>query len=241
MSTLVNLGNTSTPSEPEVAIELTAHSEIEHFFTAADAFFQLNVKNGLVDYKSIHSSPDKIEKLTEMIANIDLSKSSNGAKTAFYINAYNLLTIKNVVDNWPMASPLDNAGFFNKVTFMVAGDKMTLNDIENNHLRPDPRVHFVLVCGANGCPKIINNAYTPGNLQLMLDKQTKKAMNDPQFIRVSSNEKKVEISEIFKWYSDDFVKHSGSVTAYINAYRDTPLPSKAEVGYYTYDWKVNAK
>ena len=45
-------------------------------------------------------------------------------------------------------------------------------------------------------------------------------MDDSSFIRVNGS--KVEVSEIFKWYADDFVKHSGSVEAYITT--NTAVP-----------------
>lgn len=210
---------------------------IEDFFLATDNFLQLYVKKGMVDYEGIRNEKEKIRKLSDMIASADLNGKGKSVKTAFYINAYNILTIRNVVENMPISSPLDVKGFFDTRKFTVAGKELTLNEIENNYLRPDPRVHFVLVCAAKGCPTLMSSAYRPGNIQEMLDRQTRKALNDPDFIRVKGD--KIQVSEIFKWYAEDFKQHSGSVKAYIESHRDTPLPEGAEVGYYTYDWNLN--
>lgn len=62
----------------------------------------------------------------------------------------------------------------------------------------------MLVCGAIGCPPIINAAYKPETLENQLQQQTKKALNNPNFIKVEG--KTVLVSEIFKWYKEDFVK-----------------------------------
>jgi hypothetical protein len=229
--------NTTSYTETPITEATSVSDGIEDFFLATDNFLQLYVKKGMVDYEGIRKDKEKIRKLSDMIASADLSGKGKSVKTAFYINAYNILTIRNVVENMPISSPLDVKGFFDTRKFTVAGKELTLNEIENNYLRPDPRVHFVLVCAAKGCPTLMSSAYRPGNIQDMLDRQTRKALNDPDFIRVKGD--KVQVSEIFKWYAEDFKQHSGSVKAYIESYRDTPLPGKAEVGYYTYDWSLN--
>ena len=123
----------------------------------------------------------------------------------------------------------------------MAGTRITLNDIENKKLRAkfnEPRFHFVLVCGALGCPPIIPKAYTPANLEKLLEKQTVQALNDPNFIQVKGN--KVAFSEIFKWYKEDFIKN-GSEIDFLNQYRKEKVSTDAKVTYYSYDWRLNNK
>ena len=229
------------PADTNENTRLAAPADLDGFFTAADAFFQLHVQAGLVNYKGISKNPASLDKLVEMIATADLSASNVNTKIAFYINAYNILTIKNIVRQWPMKSPLDDKGFFNVTQFKIAGEMLTLNDLEAKKLRPDPRVHFVLVCGAKGCPTIMNSAYMQGKVQAQLDMQTQKALDNPNFIRVDAASKKVLISEIFNWYEKDFTSKSGTVKAYINANRTEPIPEGYSIGYYTYDWSVNSQ
>lgn len=67
------------------------------------------------------------------------------------------MVIKQVVSNAPISFPQDVNGFFEVTEFKVAGENMTLNYLENEVLRKDygdPLYHFVLVCGALGCPPI---------------------------------------------------------------------------------------
>ncbi len=149
--------------------------------------------------------------------------------------------IKGIIDNYPLRSPLDKGGFFDKTKYDLGGVSITLNDIENKKLRAkfgDARVHFVLVCGALGCPPIIAKAYTPENLENLLEAQTIKALNDSSFIRVSK--KKVAFSEIFKWYKEDFVTKGQNEIDFLNKYRKEKVPDNAKVTYYPYDWRLNS-
>jgi hypothetical protein len=215
---------------------------LQNFFDEADALFGTHVVGGKVDYKAIKNDPSQLNAALETAK--QLTVSSNDAKTyqAFWINAYNLSVIKGIVDNYPIKSPLDKKGFFDKTKYELGGTKITLNDIENKKLRAkigDARFHFVLVCGAIGCPPLIGKAYTASNLEKLLEQQTIKALNNSSFIRVSG--KKVAFSEIFKWYKEDFVKGGKTEIDFLNTYRKEKVPQDAKVTYYGYDWRLNSK
>lgn len=214
---------------------------LSEFFNYANSFFGKYVREGRVDYPSIHADPTALHTLTKIIGNADLRDVDQDTKLAFYLDAYNILVIASVIDHFPLSSPLDVKGFFDTEKHLVAGEYLTLNDLENTKLRPDPRVHFSLVCAARGCPKIQANAFMPNSVQTQLDQRTKLALNDPDFIRIDQASKTAQISQIFDWYKDDFVKNAGSVRDFINAHRDNPIPADYSVSTYTYDWKLNTK
>lgn len=221
---------------------LTLGQVSDAFFTAADQFFATHVKEGKVNYKAINEAPSALNELLEVAANAKLSKANADNYRAFWINAYNLAVIKGIIDNYPLRSPLDKAGFFDKTTYQLAGEKITLNDIENKKLRAvfsDARVHFVLVCGALGCPPLISKAYTPANVDQLMQQQTKLALNNPEFIKVKG--KKVAVSEIFKWYNEDFVTKDQDLIGFLNKYRTTPIANGSKVTYYSYNWNLNAQ
>lgn len=223
-----------------VLTTVTYGQSTSEFFSASDAFLKANVKNGRVAYKKIKDNPSTLNKLLEMAKSISVSKDNAKEYQAFWINGYNLLVIDGIVKNYPIKSPLDKPGFFDKNKNEIGGTRITLNDIENKLLRKnfskEARFHFVLVCGGLGCPPIINEAYTPSKLDTQLEKQTKQALNDPKFIQVNKN--KVKISQIFEWYKGDF-EHEGNVTDFINKYKSEKLPEKVKVSYYPYDWTLN--
>ncbi len=211
------------------------------FFSKSDTFFKTYVKNGRVDYKRIKENPASLNELVNIAENISVSKSDKTTYQAFWINGYNLSVIKGIVDNYPIKSPLDKAGFFDKTKYNIGGKAITLNDIENKLLRgnfpKEARFHFVLVCAGLGCPPIISNAYLPSTLETQLQKQTKKALNNPNFIKVKGN--KVQLSQLFEWYKGDFTQDGKSQVDFVNQYRNEKIDSGAKVSYYNYDWTLN--
>lgn len=223
-----------------LTVSVTSAQSTADFFSKSDAFFKANVKNGKVAYQSIKNDPAALNELVSIAKSISVTKDNIEEYQAFWINGYNLLVIDGIIKNYPIKSPLDKAGFFDKNKNEIGGTSITLNDIENKLLRKnfpkEARFHFVLVCGGLGCPPIINEAYTPAKLGDQLEKQTKLALNDPKFIQVNKN--KVKISQIFEWYKGDF-EHDGKVTDFINKYKSEKLPEKAKVSYYPYDWTLN--
>ncbi|MEZ4857486.1 MAG: DUF547 domain-containing protein [Flavobacteriaceae bacterium] len=209
------------------------------YFEATDAFLKKYVSKGKVDYAAICKNPEDLNTLLQQAKNISVSKNEAATYQAFWINTYNLAVIKGIVDNYPIKSPLDKSGFFDRITYEVGGSKITLNDIENKKLRVvigDARVHFVLVCGAKGCPPLIAEAYTPERLESQLQNQTSKALNS-SFIKVE--DKKVLLSEIFKWYKEDFVKNGNEID-FINQFRKEKIDPNLKIDYYSYNWQLNS-
>ncbi len=213
----------------------------EAFLAKADAFLHKHVTDGLIDYEAVTSDPS-FEELADLIDETDYTKWTPDQQKAYLINAYNLLTIKGVVDNYPVGSVQDVAGFFDRKRHVVGGKSMTLNELEKDVLLkeyPDPRLHFVLVCGAKGCPPIIPEAYRPETLEAQLERQTRRAMNDPQFIRVNRETGENELSQIFRWYVADFGGSQQAVVDFINRFREKALLPDYRISYYTYDWALN--
>lgn len=218
--------------------------DVTSFFSKTDAFLKKNVANGKVDYQSLKNDSNSLNGILEMASKVDLTKESANTIKAFWINAYNLSLIKGILAKYPVKQPIDISGLFDKTTHLIAGKKITLNDIENKMIREkynDARIHFVLVCGALGCPPITNFAYTPEDLEDQLNKQTKIALNNPNFIKVNVGSKKVELSQIFEWYKADFISKGKNEIDFINQYRETKIDSKSKVSYYPYDWNLNKK
>lgn len=212
----------------------------QSFFDKADTFFSQYVDEGSVDYRQIKKEPGQLNVLVKEIAELDLSnrRVTPDYLKAFYINAYNLLVIKQVVDRYPIEGPLKVEGFFDGIRHQVMGRKMTLDELEKGTLYaqfPDPRLHFVLVCAAKGCPPLAGFSYTPTDLDKQLDARAREVLNLDWFIRVNNNE--AQVSQIFEWYKGDFEAAEGSVKAYINQYRE--IGEKTKLGYYEYDWSLN--
>ena len=210
------------------------------FFVKADAFFKSYVLDGKVDYEAV-STNGKIE-LDELINFLANNTYEKAIEKAYLINAYNLFVISGVINSYPVESPQDVISFFDNKDFILNHKLVSLNQIENEFLRQiyaDPKLHFVLVCGALSCPPITNFAYTPELLDKQINTQTIKAINNANFIYEKPNEKAIYVSKIFEWYAKDFGKNNTEIIKFINTYRTTPLNTEYKLKYYNYNWTLN--
>ena len=220
-------------------ISLTSFSQ-NNFIELADTFLKKHVEDGKVDYPSIKNDPMGLYEMLNIIALQDIPEDDN---KAYLINAYNLLVISSIVDAYPIQSPEEVPGFFDNEVHVVANEKMSLNYLEKELLfkvYSDPRLHFVLVCGALGCPPITDFAYKTGMLEYQLEQQTKLALNS-DFIQVNSDKNTVSLSEIFRWYVKDFGGNNSAAIDYINSYREVQIPKTYKIGFYNYNWTLNAQ
>lgn len=226
---------------PAVAFAYEARQQ-DDFYTSVTSFLQRHVAKGNVKYSSLQKDIHELNKLANEIAQYNLGAATASEKKAFYINAYNLLVLKQVMEHYPVKSVMDVPGFFDKKKYKVAGENLTLNELENKKLRlpfKDARIHFALVCAAKSCPPLLNRAYTPQLVEKQLESQTKLALQNPAFTKVLPQQKKVQVSELFKWYEEDFLAEATDIVAYINKYRSKPVPKYYTVEYYTYNWALN--
>ncbi len=213
--------------------------------------------SGRVDYAAIRSSAALDGYLSELATASE--PTARDEKMAFWINAYNALTMDLIADNFPLGSimELDGGKVWDTRSFPVAGQNVTLNHIEHQILRPmgDPRIHAAVNCASQGCPPMHRTAFTADNLSAELDAASATWLK-ANGIAVDPDASMVWLSKIFEWYGDDFVASStvdipnveGTQEAAIN-FAATYLPDQAAylqsgaytVGYSTYSWKVNAQ
>lgn len=182
---------------------------------------------GLVNYMGLKGNRALLDNFIDTLAKLD-PKAYEGwndnQKIAFWINAYNALTLKAIIDHYPIASSFfkslvypENSirqipGVWDELEFTVMGRKMTLDGIEHKTLRAkfdEPRIHMALVCAAMGCPKLRTEPYFGDRLDEQLSDQTKKFVSNPDKVRIDQTQKKVYLSSIFKWFGDDFIKKYG--------------------------------
>ena len=205
---------------------------------------------GQVDYAGLKASPEKLETYLDRLASADLAALSYYEQLAFWLNAYNALVIKGVVDRYPTTSVRSVkpfGGFFSRLKFQVAGKPYTLNEIEHDVIRAefvDARVHFALVCASAGCPTLENRAFFPDTLEERLETATFNFVANPEKVRLERSERRLYLSKIFKWYAADFTEGYAGVTDFLADY----LPpddaefletEEVELHYLDYDWTLN--
>jgi hypothetical protein len=204
-------------------------------------------EKGLVNYTAFQNNEDFNDYLNS-IAKANIDKLSDNNKLAFYINAYNATVIKNVLDHWPIESPLKVDGFFNKIKHNIAGKEMTLDELEHKYtLKIEPVLsHFGLVCAAKSCPKLIPKAYNSKSVIKQLDENAKDYLNDEQNNRVDRKNSILYLSEIFKWFPDAFEKKYGSLkNTAMNFMIETDKQfleeNEVEVKFIKYNWQLNVQ
>lgn len=213
-----------------------------HEYERWDNMLRSNVSSsGKVNYTSFKKDAATLDSvIKEFQDNYPGSGWSSTQKMTYWINAYNLFTIKLIVDNYPVSSITKiTAKPWEKKFIQLGGKTYDLNTIENGIIRKqfnEPRVHFALNCASESCPILLNRAYTPTKLYGQLTTQTKKFLNDGSK-NDFSDPNSIKISSIFDWYGEDF-KKSGTVVDFINKYRTEQL-SNPKIGYMTYSWDLN--
>jgi len=181
-------------------------------------------EQGMVDYAGLKDNVGKLDDFLRAMAAVDAKTYDawdEPSKIAFWTNAYNALTLKVIVDHYPvkkdllrgLAFPANSIrqipGAWDKVQFLVRGEKVTLNHVEHEVLRKqfnEPRIHVALVCAAMSCPRLRNEPYTGAALDAQLADQTRTFLADPEEFRIDREGGTVHLSSIFKWFGGDFVK-----------------------------------
>ena len=245
---VVQVANKETVSEPATAEEPagTGDSKTPTADPAVfDALLKANVSNGKVNYNGFKNS-SAFAGYLQSIASTSLEGMSTNEKLAFWVNAYNALVIKNVLDNPGIKQPLDVPGFFDKKKFSAAGKSVTLNQIENDIIRPtfrEPLIHFGLVCAARSCPPLINKAYTAANVRSLLAANARSYLADTRQNRFADGT--LYLSKIFEWYKADFGGDDAGLRAFAQKYGPASMKDgigdATPVSFNEYDWTLNSK
>ena len=207
-------------------------------------------ENGRVNYTKLKANPEKFEAYLDLLAVANPTEWSYNEQLTFWINAYNALVIKGVVDHYPITSvrkvKLFN-GFFSRLKFQAAGKMYTLDQIEHGIIREefvDPRAHFALVCASSSCPPLGNRAFSAETLEEDLETVTFNFIRNPEQVRIDRSKRTVHVSKIFKWYKDDFKSGYDGVTDFLADYLPSEdaeylLSTDVKVHHLDYDWTLN--
>ncbi len=210
---------------------------------------------GRVDYNGIAAD----SRFNEYMKSLETAKAdslSQDGQLAFWINAYNAVTIDKVIKWKPKKSVRETfvpgvwtgTKFFTSREHTVAGQHLSQDDIEHEILRKrfqDPRIHFAIICASSGCPPLPQSAYTAENVQMRLEEETKEYLHSKRGLKIDYVENTIMLSKLFDWFAADFESKSGSVTNFIKPYLNEKamafLDRMPKVSYIEYDWALNAK
>ena len=228
-----------------------AAPQYDDYRTALMAFVD---EHGLVDYAGLKEQRGYLDDFVIWLEQLDpktYEAWTERDKLALWINAYNALTLRAVIDHYPIDPPMPNGNYpknsirqiqgvwdFNKVNVM--GQSVTLGYIATKILRrdfKDARVHMALVPASVAGPVLRNEPYEGAKLDAQLDDQARKFLADPRHFRIDRSRKEVRLSEIFRWYPDDLPVQKFAAP-YVND-ADRAFLKDARVTYLPFDWTLN--
>jgi hypothetical protein len=202
--------------------------------------------SGNIDYNRLKDESELFTILRKM-EETDLSSLNKYERFAFWLNAYNLLTLKAVLDDLEVNPKWKgNLSLYSKFRFFIlkkhriAKRNVSLHYLENKILRKefkDPRIHFAINCASLSCPVIPDTLFTGENLEEYLSKLTQNFMNSEE-VTINQQNKIIYLNRIFKWYKKDF---QPNLLDFISKYRDIDPKEDFKIKFLKYDWRINSQ
>jgi len=222
------------------------------YFDTLDGLLKDHVKpvtaNGTqyngVDYDAWAKDTRHVQVREQILTKNPASLGSNNEKLAYWINAYNVLTIDLITREGERES-IKNLGStftspWKKHTWKIAGKDYTLDDIEHGIIRKmdEPRIHFAVNCAAKSCPDLRAEAYRPTKLNTQLDDQTRLTFkNSTKGYAKLDGENTVRVSKVMDWFDEDF--NNGDLRSWLQPYFPNVINDDTNIKFFSYDWSLN--
>lgn len=211
--------------------------------------------DGLVDYSAWKQSAEDTRRLDDYLAALsqaDERETTASQRLAYWINAYNAVTVRGILREYPTSSIQNHVAHVWGYNFwrdlkLIVGDRcLSLGEIEHAVLRPmhEPRIHFAIVCASRGCPRLLNEAYTAERLEEQLQRNTLAFFADPTKCSADAGQNELRLSPILDWFAADFGASTSAVLQRIAPWLPEPDQAVAKskdvrVTYLDYDWSLN--
>jgi len=233
--------NTEVENEEETAVSANKPQEqvshpVDVFYETYDQILKKYVdKDGNVDYRRLNRKKRDLISATRLLANLNVntlvSFKSEDKEKAFWINAHNILTLKLIIDNYPMKRiigltpwyPFDSIKHIpsgrKKTFFRIASFSYTLSEIERDLLEKfkDPKLCFAFSYASASSPMLRNEIYTGEKLNAQLEDQIAGFFQKPTSFMIDRQKATVGLSSVFELYEKVFLN---SKYAQIRRYRD---------------------
>ena len=213
---------------------------------AWDRLLRQAVSDGVVSYAHFRDNTN-FDQLVAQVGSADTQTMNRDDKLVFYINAYNILAVRGILDGGSPSSLFGRYRYFKRDEYLVAGDEITLYGLEHELIRPlgEARIHFAIVCASQSCPILRSEAYTLDRLDQQLELAALEFINDTRRNRFDTKKGIATISSIFDWFEEDFAGAKGSLQGYLAAYVSDPAVAamlrdgEFRIKHQKYDWRLN--
>ncbi len=188
----------------------------------------------------------------EALRGVTVADLNRNEQLAYWINLYNALTVRLVIQFYPvksiqdinLSSGLFGGGPWNEKLIRINGEMISLNDIEHRILRPiwkDPRIHYAVNCASVGCPNLAAVPYTGDDIDAMLRRAAQEFVNSPRGLRYTDDG--LVVSKIYAWFSEDFGGSDSLVLDHLATHAssntEVKIMQSLEIDAYEYDWSLN--
>ena len=183
---------------------------------------------------------------------LPISRYNRAEQLAYWINLYNALTVKLILDYYPVDTIRDidiSPGLFSdgpwgRKLIEVEGAGLSLDDIEHRILRPiwrDARLHYALNCASIGCPNLQRTAFTSINADELMATAARAYINHFRGVRIDGD--RLIVSKIYSWFREDFGATDADVVAHLKEFAAPELRARlasiTQIDGYAYDWALN--
>jgi hypothetical protein len=197
----------------------TIPSTVNPLYRPLDELLDLYVRDGFVYYNALRSDRGRLDRYVASLNSAAATALAGGTpeqRKAFWINAYNALVLRTVVDHFPIrgrAAPYPSSsirqipGAFERPQHRVAGKSVSLDAIEKEMLTQlgDARVFLALGRGAYGGGRLRSEAFDGPTVEKQLSAVAAEAVTREALVRITPATNVVSLSPIFSWREAAFV------------------------------------
>jgi uncharacterized protein DUF547 len=184
-----------------------------------DELLELYVRDGFVYYNALKSDRGRLDRYLAALDGPAAAAAAAGSperQRAFWINAYNALVLRTVINNYPIRGKAGQypsnsirqiPGAFERTTHRVAGKTVTLDAIEKDILTPlgDARVFLALGRGSIGGGRLHSEAFDDSRLEQQLEAVAAETLTRKEVVRVDIGANELSVSPLFSWREAAFV------------------------------------
>ena len=218
--TFASLATVALLAVTPIGGESTADS-FDHSYAEYGRLLRRHVIGIRVDYTALRRKQPALNALVSEFGQVTTGEFvawSDTEQIAYLINAYNVFTLKAVIDHYPIKrrwfdffNPPNSIkqipGVWSRLRWRAAGNEITLDDIEHGRLRRhynEPRIHFAVNCASVSCPPLRPEPYVAARLERQLIIAAREFLASDLGVEV--NEDTLRVSRMLNWFGDDFIE-----------------------------------
>ena len=213
---------------------------------------------GWIDYTALKANDrDALNRYIDDLGRASYDALGRNEKLAMLMNAYNAFTIKLIIEFWDddklisIYRDIPKEKRWDDVRWKIGGNVWSLNQIEHEQIRPkfkEPRIHWAVVCAAEGCPPLRREAYTGAKLDAQLDDQARIVHGHERWVRYERDAEAgggtIHLTRLYDWYSGDFEQSDGGVLEHAAKFipelrEDLKAGRRPRVRWIEYNWDLN--